>query len=217
MDSATPSGAETGPEPDAYTDARTDAVRRQLARLATDDDTAPDVPPDVTARIGAALRAAPRPAAAHAHTVERPAMSAAQRAAVLAGLVATVAAVIVGVLILARDPGPSFAPGPTASQITVPGQPPFPLADAELRDMLSAEPDLGPLADRQRLASCLTGLDHSPTETVLGGRYLERGGRPAVVLLLPGSTPQQISAVLVEPTCSSVDTGLLARTGLQRR
>ncbi|MDY6996102.1 MAG: hypothetical protein SW019_05870 [Actinomycetota bacterium] len=199
--------------------ARLDAVRADLARLGADPGSAPEVPAEVTARVSAALREAPAGASGHAgHALTRPALTRNQRIAVLVGLVAAAAAVVVGAVALAHDPGPMFPAGPTASQITAPeaGQRDFPLPEAELRALLTADPDLGPLADAQRLASCLTGLGHPPNQDVLGARPLDLGGRPAVVLVLPAETPQRATAVLVEPGCSAAHTGLLARTRLDR-
>ena len=198
--------------------ARLDAVRRELADLGADEQTAPDVPEIVTAQVGAALRAAPRPGSPSAgeHAVSRPQLSRGQRAGLVAGVFAAAAAVVLGALILSRDPGPAFPSGPTAAQITVERTAPagFPVSDAELRLALSQPDDLGPLADPQRRASCLTGLGYSPTMTVLGGRRLEVFGRSAVLLLFPAGAPDQIRAVVVEPTCTAAHTGLLADTVL---
>lgn len=189
-----------------------DSVQRDLTRLATDEHSAPDVPADVTVRIGAALR---RASGAPGHTVARPSLTRTHRITVAVGLIAAGAAVIVGALMLTRAPERTFPAGPTASQITVP-TPGFPIPEAELRALLSTPADLGALTDPQRLASCLAGLGHSPTERVLGGRAQHVGGRPAVVLVLPGPTAGRVSAVVVSPSCSAADTGLVSRTVLDR-
>ena len=187
-----------------------DAVRLELAHLGTDEHSAPAVPASVTAKVGAALRAAPRPdTAIGRHTPARPRLTGVQRAGLAAGICAAAAAVVLGVVLLARDPGPAFPAGPTAAQITaespVGG---FPVPDGQLRAALSQPQELGPLADPQRLSSCLTGLGYSPRPPVLGGRPVDVDGRPAVLLLVPGNTPEQISAVVVAPTCSAAHTGL---------
>ena len=186
-----------------------DTVRRELAVLGSDGRSAAAVPDDVTARVSAALRAAP------GHAVARPRLTRGQRVALALGLTAAAAAVVAGVLVLSGDPGGGFPAGPTASQITVPAAP-FPLSDADLRALLSMPPQLGALAESGRLASCLGGLGRSPTQQVLGARTQQVAGRPAVVLLLPGSTAERLDAVVVAPTCSAADTGLVARTGLDR-
>jgi hypothetical protein len=41
-------------------------------------------------------------------------------------------------------------------------------------------------------------------------------GRPAIVLVFNGDAPGTITALAVAPTCSSVDTGLLADRRVSR-
>ena len=194
----------------ARTLARFDAVRGELARLGSDASSAPDAPPDVTARVGAALRAA---SSTPVHRIARPSLSRPQRVAVVGSLLAATAAVVIGAVTLTRDPGPSFPAGPTASRITVAPED-FPIPETELRALLSAPAELGALTDPQRLASCLAGLGHSPGGPVLGARTDRVAGRPAVVLVLPDDVPGRATAVVVAPTCSADDTGLLARRSL---
>ena len=109
-----------------------------------------------------------------------------------------------------------FGGGPTASQITVSqhSPPPFPLTEAELRDLLTAPLDPGALGDAQRMASCLAGLGYSPTVEVLGARLVDRPDATGVLLLLPGDSPDRVVAMLVAETCSRSHTGLLAQTQL---
>ncbi|MDG4667316.1 hypothetical protein [Mycobacterium sp. 236(2023)] len=188
-----------------------DRVRRELAHL--DADSAPEAPADVVARIGAALRDAPHPSTAHA--LPRPTLTRPQRIGLIAGIAAIGTAAVVSVLTLTRDPAPTFPAEATASQITV-ERPGFPVSDDELRAAVGAPTDLGPLTDPQRRASCLAGLGYAPTLEPLGGRQLEVSGRPGVLLLLPGETPDQIDAVAVEPGCSAVHAGRLAETVIDR-
>lgn len=194
--------------------AQLNSVRRELALLGSDEQSAPDVPAAVTAQVGAALRAGASSTGGHA--VSRPQLTRGQRAGLVVGVGALTTAIVVGVLILSRDPGPAFPTGPTASQITVErtASSAFPLSDAELRAALARPPELGPLADPHRRASCLTGLGYSPTLEVLGGRTLEVAGRPGVLLMVPADAPEQIRAVVVAPTCTAAHTGLLAETVL---
>ncbi|MDN4522650.1 hypothetical protein JN086_29350 [Mycolicibacterium austroafricanum] len=210
MDSGVGQGPDTDPP-----DALIDDVRRELARLGTDARSAPEVPAEVTARVSAALRAAPPPGS---HAVIRPKLTRLHRAGLLIGACAVAAAAVVGAITLTRDPAPVFPAGPTASQITVtdPAQP-FPLSGPELLTALDAAPDLGPLTDAPRRASCLAGLGYAPTLEVLGGRQIDVAGRPGVLLLLPGASAGQIVAVAVSPTCSTAHTGLLAETLVNRR
>ena len=194
-----------------------DTVRRELARLGSEERSAPDVPATVTAAVGAALRTTPPPGGGHA--LPRPRLRRVQWAGLGVGISAVAATVILGALMLTRDPGPAFPSGPTAAQMTVGATAPtgFPMSDAELRAALSEPRDLGPLADPQRRASCLTGLGYSPAQEVLGARQLSVSGRPAVLLLVPGGASGQISAVLVEPTCSAANTALVAETVVARQ
>lgn len=189
-------------------------LRRVLNRLGDDADSAPEVPADVTARIGAALRQASH---VGGHVVIRPKLAGWQRAGLVAGVLALAAGLVGGVVMLGRTAEPAFPAGPTASLITVAGPAGrFPLPEADLLAAVGSAPDLGPLTDPARRGSCLAGLGYSPTLHVLGGRQLEVAGRPAVVLLLPGPAPAQLSAVTVASTCNGAHTGLLAETVVAR-
>ncbi|PRC44975.1 hypothetical protein C6A85_97500 [Mycobacterium sp. ITM-2017-0098] len=125
---------------------------------------------------------------------------------------------MVGAQTLARDRAPVFPASPSASRITVAVLPQaaFPLVDVELRAALAAPPDLGPLSDPQHRGSCLAGLGYATDLAVLGGRPVDMSGRPGVVMLLPGATPDQVTAVVVAPSCNAAHTGLLAETVLGR-
>jgi hypothetical protein len=110
------------------------------------------------------------------------------------------------------------ATGPTAERITVSSPVDgILLTDAETLALLAQPPDLGPLADPQRRASCLAGLGYPTSSAVLGARLLSVGGRPGVLMLLPGDTPQRVNTVVVALNCSSADTGLLADRVITRR
>lgn len=134
------------------------------------------------------------------------------------GVAAVGAAAVVGAHALPRDRPPAFAASPTAKSITVAALPQtaFPVSDPQLRAALVTPPDLGPLADAQRRASCLTGLGYAADLDILGARPLDVAGRPAVLLLLPGATLDRVAAVAVAPSCTAADTGLLAQTVLSR-
>jgi hypothetical protein len=82
--------------------------------------------------------------------------------------------------------------------------------------LLTRTADYGPLADPQRRASCLDGLGYSAATKVLGAVPLDMGGKPAVMMLLPGDTPQAVVAKVVEPTCNAAHTALLADTEVNR-
>jgi hypothetical protein len=185
-------------------------VRHDLAELGSDAASAPDVPDDVADRVAAALHAASASGPSHAarRKVDRV-------RAIVAGIGATAAvvAVAVGTLMLFRTPAPRPSSAPTIESLTV-GQSPgaIPLSNAELLGLLIQPQDLGALADPQRRASCLSGLGYSSTTRVVGARPLAVNGQPGILLLLSGTTPRTVSALVVAPTCSSVNTGLLAET-----
>jgi hypothetical protein len=192
-----------------------DRVRRDLADLGSDEASAPNVPADVTARVGAALQAAGNRQPA-AHAVGRPRLHRFQVLGLVVGLGATLVAAVIGAVMLARDPAPTRSTGPTAKSIAV-SRPPrnIPLSDPQIVGLLSHDPDYGPLADPARRASCLSGLGYSGA-TVLGAQPVDMHGRPGVLMLMPGDTPHAIVALVVEPNCSSADTGLLADTVVTR-
>jgi hypothetical protein len=107
---------------------------------------------------------------------------------------------------------PDRAPtaNPTAERITVSKPPALPMTDPELLALLDAPQDLGPLADPQRRASCLSGLGYRTSTAVLGARRLPVGATPGVLLLLPSDAPRALNAVAVGLNCSSVNAGVLA-------
>ncbi|MFI5506121.1 hypothetical protein ACIA48_01540 [Mycobacterium sp. NPDC051804] len=205
MDSGIQDGTEDGLDP-----AVVERVRRDLAELGADAASAPDVPPEVTARVVAALRAQP------AHTVRRAPLRRLQVLGLVVGLGATVAGAIVGVTMLGRPDASRFPAGPTAEKITVDRPAAIPLPEPQILELLAQDPDYGPLADPQRRGSCLGGLGYPPGTAVLGARPMDMRGQPAVLMLLPGDTPEAVMAVVVEPGCSGAHTGLLAKSLVTR-
>jgi hypothetical protein len=131
--------------------------------------------------------------------------------AALAGLAAAAVAVGLGTAALLRAPTPAPSAPTTAQHITV-SRPPaaIPLSDQQILALLDHEPDYGPLADPQRRASCLEGLGYPTSARVLGARPLEVAKRPGVLLVVSGTEPGTVAALVVAPNCSSVNTGLLA-------
>jgi hypothetical protein len=189
-------------------------VRRDIAALGTDTSSAPEVAPHVVDSVAAALRAE-RPERSRrraAHTVRPGRLPRSARVAVaVAGLAAAAAAVWLGTAALITAPPPTPSRPTTAEHITV-SRPPMtiPLSDQQILALLDRQPDLGPFADPQRRTSCLVGLGYPADAGVLAARPVEIAGRPAILLVLPGDTPGAVAALAVAPTCSSVDTGLLA-------
>jgi hypothetical protein len=188
-------------------------VRRDIAALGTDASSAPEVAPQVVDSVVAALRAE-RPERSRrraAHTVRPGSLPSARVAVAVAGLAAAAAAVWLGTAALITAPPPTPSRPTTAEHITV-SRPPMtiPLSDQQILALLDGQPDLGPFADPQRRTSCLAGLGYPADARVLAARPVEIAGRPAILLVLPGDTPGTVAALAVAPTCSSVDTGLLA-------
>ena len=146
------------------------------------------------------------------HSVHRGRLPSPARAAVAAiGLAAAAAAAWLGVTALLEPPTPLPSRPTTIEHITV-SRPPqsIPLSDQQILALLDSAPDLGPLSDPRRRASCLAGLGYPANAQVLGARPVDIAGHPAVLLLLPGDEPGALAALAVAPTCSSVNTGLSA-------
>jgi hypothetical protein len=188
-------------------------VRAELKHLAGDEASAPDVPAAVTEQVVSALRAAEPPEPARHKR-------AARLGAVL-GATAVVVAVAVGVMKLATSDLSAPASPPVQRPTTEAPPPAIPLSDAEILALLRVPPDLGPLGDPRRRASCLGGLGYPASTTVLGGRQLSVLGQPAVLLILQGDAPRAgeartVVALAVRPSCSAADTGLLVQTRIRR-
>ncbi len=191
-------------------------VRRDLAALGSDEASAPEVPDAVTARVVAALRAEPNPPAA-AHTVRRPPLRRLQVFGLVVGIGAVLAGVILGTSMWRRAAAPTYPVGPTAEQLTV-ARPAaaIPLPDSQILRLLSQPPDFGPLTDPGRRGTCLTGLGYPSTTQVLGATPLQMHGRPAVLLLVPSESPDDVVALVVEPNCDTAHPGLLTRSVIGR-
>jgi hypothetical protein len=64
--------------------------------------------------------------------------------------------------------------------------------------------------------SCLGGLGYPTSTSILGAKPLTIRGRAGLLLLLPGDVPDRVTAIVVGPNCSSVDTGLLVSSAVNR-
>jgi hypothetical protein len=185
-------------------------VRREVAALGSDNGSAPPVDPDVVDHIAATLPAA--------HSVQRGRLPRPARIAVAAaGLAAIALAAWLGTRALLTSPTQMPSRPTTIEHITV-SRPPqsIPLSDQQILALLDGEPDLGPLTDPRRRASCLAGLGYPANTRVLGARAIDIAGHPAVLLVLPGDAPGVFAALAVAPTCSSVNTDLSADRTVRR-
>jgi hypothetical protein len=184
-------------------------VRRDVAGLGSDPSSAPPVDPAIVDAVAAGLGAQP---AGAAHAVHRGRFPRPARIAfAAAGLAAAAAAAWLGASALTAAPAPVPSRPTTIEHITV-SRPPqtIPLSDQQIVELLDRAPDLGPLTDPRRRASCLAGLGYPTNTRVLGARPVDIGGHPAVLLVLPGDAPAALAALAVAPTCSSANTGLSA-------
>jgi hypothetical protein len=135
----------------------------------------------------------------------------------MVGLAAVIIAIVLGTAALMHTPQPAPRAHPSLQEITVsPSTDTIPLSDSEIFALLGDTRDYGPLSDPQRLASCLNGLDYPTTTPVLGARPIEINGRPGVLLVLPEDRPDTVVALAVAPSCSAINTGLLADTTVVR-
>lgn len=130
------------------------------------------------------------------------------------GAAAVLAAVGIGTAALLRPSGGTVSSRTSASTITV--TPKVPLSGRELAALVGRSPQFGPLSDPKRRAACLSGLGYPGSLQVLGAQPLQIGGRPAVLLVLPGDRPDELVALAVSPNCSAADTGLIADTTVGR-
>jgi hypothetical protein len=184
-------------------------VRRDVTALGSDAASAPPVDPAIVDHIAAGLRAAPTGAAHAVHRGRFP--RPARLVSAAAGLTAAAAAAWLGVSALTTTPAQVPSRPTTIEHITV-SRPPqtIPLSDQQIVALVDRAPDLGPLTDPRRRASCLAGLGYPADTRVLGARPIDIAGHPAVLLVLPGDAPEALAALAVAPTCSSVNTGLSA-------
>lgn len=149
------------------------------------------------------------------HRVRRPAV----KAGAVTGAAAALATIGLGtaMLLAAPAPSPGRSSAATADRITVSApSPTVPLSPLAIVGLLGQRPNLGVFSDDRRRASCLSGLGYPASATVLGGQPVDVDGRTAVLLVLPGDTPQDLAALVVPPNCSSADTGLIADTRVRR-
>lgn len=197
-------------------------VRSDVAALGSDATSAPRAPAEVVAAIHTALRSAACPvdrssARRRAAHLARPGLSPARVVAAVAGLGAVATGITLGTAALLAKPAPTPSAPTTVQHITVPPRATvIPLSAPQILGLLNRAPDFGPLSDAVHRESCLRGLGYPATTQALGARPIDINGRPAVLLVLPGDTPDALAAVAVAPTCNSADTGLVATTAVGR-
>lgn len=197
-------------DPDDATIAR---VRRELADLA--EAPAPSPPPEVTAAVVAALRGHHRvvpPAGGPLRHADRPAVH--RRTWLIIGLVAVGVAVVLGSVARTgtedRPDTGARADYTTARQlIEPPASSALPFPPAAIEALLIRPPVLGPLTDP---AACLAGIGRPADTPVLGAQPVPDG----VLLVLPGSGPDEMVAVVVAAGCPTADPAVLTSAVLPR-
>ncbi|MFN3004101.1 hypothetical protein [Mycolicibacterium wolinskyi] len=199
-------------DPDAAaTLAALDRVRRDVAALGTDEASAPAVPPDVSARMIAALRAAGGRAGGDRSRGRW------RRIGAITGCCAALLGAGVGAATLTQTSDTADSSPTSLGRMTVAPPPAdIGLSEPEILGLLSAPPDLGPLADPQRRAQCLSALGYPSGVRVLGARPHAVSGRPGVLVLLPADTPNAVVGLVVTPDCDAAHTELLADTVVKR-
>ncbi|MGU3652979.1 hypothetical protein [Mycolicibacterium sp. A43C] len=203
-------------EPDDATIAR---VRRELADLA--EAPAPAAPPEVTAAVVAALRGHHRVVPGGGDPLrhaDRPPVH--RRTWQFGGLLAIGVAIVLGSLALVDtetrpDPG-TRTDYTTARHVTAQSTPSglpltslMPLPPEAIEALLIRPPVLGPLTDP---AACLTGIGRPADTPILGAQPVPDG----VLLVLPGTTPEEMVAVVVAARCPATNPGLPVSAVLPR-
>jgi hypothetical protein len=194
-------------------------ARTDVAALRTDTQSAPEAPPAAVDKVLAALRSETSPGGSRAHAAHsvRPGRPPLRVVAALAGVAAAVAAIALGTVALMRARAPAPSAPVTAQHITVSSRPTeIPLSTAQIFALLDRTPDYGALSDVARRSACLTGLGYPPSARVLGAQPIEINGLPAVLLVLPGDTPDALAVLVVSGNCNSADTGLVTDTVVRR-
>ncbi|CDO08020.1 hypothetical protein C1S82_18155 [Mycolicibacterium cosmeticum] len=140
-----------------------------------------------------------------------------RRTALVCGVAAVLAGLGLGAVALSDTSAPPRSAGPTAQQITVAHRPaPMPLSRADILALLGRPADLGALAEPQRWAACLRGLRRDPAQPILGATPVTVAGRPAVVVVFPGTRPTDVQAVTLDTGCDAAHGATLAETTLPR-
>ncbi|MDV6267555.1 anti-sigma factor [Rhodococcus globerulus] len=156
------------------------------------------MPPELAARIHSALDSE-RKQQQTQHDSDSNVISIARsrRRLLMGGAAAAAAVAVVAVLIAVRPTEPNAVitaqPTPTVSENPTP----------ERFLTLIGSKDLGPLEDPLKLAGCLQANGFSQDEPLLGSGEVTVDGNPAVVLLLRGTQPRQITILAVGPECSA--------------
>ena len=156
------------------------------------------MPPELAARIHSALDSEwKQQQTQHDSDSNVISIARSRRRLLMGGAAAAAAVAVVAVLIAVRPTEPNAVitaqPTPTVSENPTP----------ERFLTLIGSKDLGPLEDSLKLTGCLQANGFSQDEPLLGSGEVTVDGNPAVVLLLRGTQPRQITILAVGPECSA--------------
>ena len=186
-----------------------DRVSDELRALGRDHSVATTIPRDVAARLDQILDLPGGGPVRPVATVHQ--LSSRRRWGRVGGAAAALvaaAAVLVAVVILRApesDTPVQAQPTPQPTQTVDLGDD---LAVASLRSVIGRHDVPAPLTEN--LAGCLTANGLSPTQPVLGSAPVRFRGQDAVLLLVPGTPPPTIKAIVVGTGCRETDAAQLA-------
>lgn len=210
------------PEASAILDAL-DAVSARLAEVGRDHSVTTPIPPEIATRINSALGLEDPPSAAN--VVSLTDASGRRRRLAWLGVAAASTAAALAVVFTLTGIERSDSTAPTVIASATPATP----TDAPERVELTGEMDrgqvlalvgnatsdtdgTGALARPDVRSACLSAIGVDGSRPVLGTRAVRYEGTDAVLLLVPGSTPPALEALVVGTGCDATHPDLLNRT-----
>ncbi|OYD67384.1 hypothetical protein [Rhodococcus sp. OK302] len=201
-------------DPDALSFVRKLDNVTQVLRTRGDNHTSTDtdhIPPELAARIQEALdnEWAQQNSDSLNFTSNVVPLRRSRRGLVIGGAAAAAIAVV-AVLIAVRpsQPEPDLTAQPIPTAQSTPSSSEDPAPDSFLS--LIGSKNLGPLEDPTMLSGCLLANGFSADQPLLGSGEVTVQGVPAVVLLLRGKDPRQITALAVGLDCSTDNPNMLS-------
>lgn len=181
-----------------------DRVTASLNLLDQDQCVASPIPADVADRLDRSLGIAP----SNVTQLPQPRPAQWQRWVAASAAVAAAAALMFAVTTLRSAPEQNTEV--TAGSLDLGSDLPV----ATLMSAIGRYDASGPLADKASLNQCLATNDIAATRAVLGSTSVRFQGQDAVLVLVAGVTPPQITALVVGPGCSATDAAQLAKTDI---
>ncbi|CCF66304.1 hypothetical protein [Nocardia cyriacigeorgica] len=125
-----------------------------------------------------------------------------------AAVVAVIACAAIAISTVRQDDAVSPTAAPTTADLA-PGED---LDTSVALGVLGRHEVRGPLADATELAGCVTAAGYD--RKVLGSSDITFRGADAVLILLAGTAPGKVTALVVEPGCTAGEPGVLAVTDI---